>query len=193
MKNCDLFVYLDTVQFSKNSFDNRNRIPKKDGTDWWLTIPIKNSGKFGQTYLECYPNDILWAKSHLGILKQAYKGSPYFDQYFVPLETYYETIFEKDNLADINFHLLRFFLRAFDIKTPIVRASQKRFIGKGSDLVLDVCRQLGATEYYSGKMGKDYLKTEDFEKSNIKVTFQTYEPPHMWSAVHQLFINGGVL
>ena len=40
IQSSDTFVFLDDVQFEKDSFDNRNRIRTKDGTTW-LTVPIK--------------------------------------------------------------------------------------------------------------------------------------------------------
>jgi hypothetical protein len=39
----DVFVYLDTVQFEKNSFINRNQIKTPQGA-LWLTIPVKTRG-----------------------------------------------------------------------------------------------------------------------------------------------------
>ena len=38
----DVFVYLDTVQFEKNSFINRNKIKTPQGV-LWLTIPVKST------------------------------------------------------------------------------------------------------------------------------------------------------
>jgi hypothetical protein len=190
VQNCDKFVYLDTVQFSKNSFDNRNRIPKENNYSRWLTIPIKHSGFF-QKYLDCHADNIIWTKSHLDILKQNYKDTAYFDKYFPMLQKHYERITPDMNLADINFELLKFFLEAFEIKTEIIRASSLSGIhGKGSQLVLNICKKLKADEYYSGRMGKEYLVVKDFKDANIEVIFQEYEPPTTWSAIHQLFVNG---
>ena len=39
----DVFVYLDTVQYEKNSFTNRNRILTKQGPIW-LTVPVEIKG-----------------------------------------------------------------------------------------------------------------------------------------------------
>ncbi len=38
----DLFVFLDTVQFEKNGWQNRNRIKTRDGARW-LTVPVRAS------------------------------------------------------------------------------------------------------------------------------------------------------
>ncbi|MEW6675226.1 MAG: WbqC family protein, partial [Nitrospirota bacterium] len=38
IQRSDYFVFLDTVQFKKNEFQNRNRIRTSQGT-LWLTVP----------------------------------------------------------------------------------------------------------------------------------------------------------
>src|SRR5207244_9328678 len=37
----DIFVYLDTVQFSKNGLQNRNQIKTANGA-LWLTVPVRH-------------------------------------------------------------------------------------------------------------------------------------------------------
>ncbi len=46
---CDAFVVLDTVQFKKNEFQNRNRIKTSRGWQW-LTVPV--GYRFPQTIRE---------------------------------------------------------------------------------------------------------------------------------------------
>jgi len=193
IKNSDIFIYLDSVQFSKNSFDNRNRIPKPNGNDQWLTIPIKTSGKFGQTYRDCVPDNHNWVISHLDIIKQRYGKEKYFNEFFPELKKVYECLPDIYNLADINYVMLKFMVRWFDIDTPIYRSSDLNIDSKGSNLVLDICNKFNATEYYSGIMGRDYLDFEEFKKANIKVDIQDYIPPTKWSFIHQLFVNGPIL
>ena len=62
----DLHIVLDTVQFEKNSFINRNKI--RVGDTWsWLTVPIKTKKNF--LNLDIYnlkiDNSLKWRKKHL--------------------------------------------------------------------------------------------------------------------------------
>ena len=41
IQSSDIFVFLDDVQFSKDSFDNRNQIKSNSGTEW-ITVPLKD-------------------------------------------------------------------------------------------------------------------------------------------------------
>ena len=40
-----------------------------------------------------------------------------------------------------------------------------------SELVLDICRENGATRYVTGSGGKNYLHLDDFSEAGIKVDF----------------------
>ena len=60
--NCDIFVILDDVEFSKDSFINRNKIRTSEG--WmWLTIPVKM--KLGEKINEVIvDNSKRWYEKH---------------------------------------------------------------------------------------------------------------------------------
>jgi len=47
--SADIFVYLDTVQFSKNGLQNRNQIKTAQGPAW-LSVPVRH--QFGQEIRE---------------------------------------------------------------------------------------------------------------------------------------------
>ncbi len=203
IKHADIFVFLDTVSYSKNGYDNRNRIifdSKKDRNgltviknEHWLTIPISTAGKFGQNYKETKPATTNWIQSHLDIIKQAYKNAPNFDKYFPELEKYYKRLNSKMSLSDICFSMLPFFLKAFDIKTRLVRASNFHFEGHKTDLIIDICKKMEADTYYSGKMGHGYLDENKFKRNKIKLLYQEYIAQDDLSCIHKLFTEGAEL
>ena len=48
----DLFVFLDTVQYEKSGYQNRNRIKTRDGPRW-LTVPVHaHLGQFAAAGIE---------------------------------------------------------------------------------------------------------------------------------------------
>ena len=57
------------------------------------------------------------------------------------------------------------------IDTPTLRSSDMGIETIASRLVLDICRNKGATKYLSGSGGKNYLVLEDFESAGIEVEF----------------------
>jgi hypothetical protein len=78
----DVFVILDNVQFTKNGFTNRNRIKSPQG-ELWLTVPVIQSGKFGQTITECKIfNREQSLEKILKTIESNYKKAPAFSMYF---------------------------------------------------------------------------------------------------------------
>ena len=60
----DVFVYLDTVQFEKNSFINRNKILGASGS-FWLTVPVKTKGHTDKTLMDLEINGDHWKIKHI--------------------------------------------------------------------------------------------------------------------------------
>lgn len=74
----DVFVYLDDVQYSKNSFHNRNRIKTNQGPQT-LTVPVLYKGNSGK-HIKDMPinNETDWQKKHWRTIEQGYAKAPYF-------------------------------------------------------------------------------------------------------------------
>ncbi|MEE8059479.1 MAG: WbqC family protein [Pseudomonadales bacterium] len=171
----DIHVELDTVQFEKNSMVNRNKI-KLNGTTAMLTVPVKTKGKFGDLAIsEIEIADNRWARKHWSSIKQSYGKANYFSDHKDFFEHLYSTSWTKLNplLAESNQYLYN----ALGIQTQVCRAREINAVGTKHDLVLNICKELGATSYLSGPFGKDYLKLDQFNEANIEVIFQDYHHP----------------
>ena len=44
-------------------------------------------------------------------------------------------------------------------------------MGKGTDLVLKLCLEVGATHYISGKGGKNYLELNNFNDAGVEIIY----------------------
>ncbi len=177
IRRADRFIYLDTVQFQKNSFQNRNRVRSKSGPIW-LTVPVITKGRLFSVPLGgvTIDNTQTWQSKHLVSMEMNYRRAERFSGIFPLLETYYRC--RWDTLSELCWEMLMEFNRLLGIDTPIVRASEMdKAEGSKSDLVLNLCRATGATTYLSGSLGRDYLKLEDFDKAGIEVVFQDYVHP----------------
>jgi hypothetical protein len=172
----DLHIVLDHVQFEKNSFVNRNKIRTKEGSVW-LTVPVSTKGKFGElsiATLEFAPNQP-WQKKHWTSIKQTYSKAPHFPRYAPAYEALYEQ--EWPSFAPMVMVFLRQHLQDLSINTPLVRSSEMAVEGMKSDLVLNLCRATGATTYFSGALGRNYIDEATFHGAGIKVQYQNYQHP----------------
>lgn len=165
----DLFVFLDDVQFQKNGMQNRNQVKTPAGAVW-LTVPVTHS--FGQTIRDTKIADARALVKHVKTLKMNYAKSSHCDEVTALLEPHLTASW--DNLADLNCAITEAILGYLGYKGDIVRSSELKAGGTGSDLVLDICRKCGADVYLSGAGGKNYMVLEDFEKAGIEVVFQSY-------------------
>lgn len=170
----DLFVVLDTVQFEKQSWQHRNRIKTSAGLQW-LTVPVKYKGRFGQSIREVEIRDSTFTRNHLRAIELAYRRAPHFDRHFPALAKLLE-----DNasglLVDLNVSVLQWLLAALGIQTRCILASSLGETGKRTELLANICRAVGATEYISPLGSAEYLLAERHVLP-LPIFFQHYQHP----------------
>lgn len=175
MAQSDKFVFLDHVQFEKNSFINRNKIRVNNGSTW-LTIPVKTSGQFGNlaiNKLEVIDNG--WRKKHLDSIRMNYARTPGFEKYYPELELVLKE--NGSHLSPLLYQMNSLFMKWLGIKTDVIKSSDLDLQGTKSDLVLEICQKLNAERYFSGKLGADYLNLQTFKNEGVEVVFQDYNHP----------------
>ena len=193
----DLFVVLDTVQFKKNEWQNRNRIRTAQGWQW-LTVPILH--KFGQRIDQVRVDRTAdWRTRHLRALDMHYSRAPFRDSYLEGLHEIYRS--ETDCLATINLATIRWLLDSFKITTPVRLASEMDLREEPTERLIDICRAVGATRYLAGVGATAYLDRTTFESSGVALELQEFRHPSYrqcyqpflpgMSAVDLLFMCGG--
>ena len=189
--SADAFVIVDTVQFVKRGpfgWVHRNRIRTREG--WmWLSVPVLTRGRFTQPILEARidPNPP-WRRKHWRSLQLSYAHFPHFAAHAPFFEALYAKEWER--LSDLNEAILRYLVRAFGLHVPIHRASDLDPKGQATELILDLCRKLGADGYLSGVHGRDYLDTAAFERSGVRLLFSDFSHPVYPQAPHPGFVPG---
>jgi len=93
--SCDVFVYLDTVQFTKNGLQNRNKIKNAAGASW-LTLPVTHS--FGQSIRDVKIADSLALQKQWKTLTLNYASTSGFLQWKDQLQALLST--ETDSLSE---------------------------------------------------------------------------------------------
>ncbi len=171
----DIFVLLDNVAYSKNYYINRNKIKTKNGCIW-LTVPVLSKGSFGQLINEVRVNNSLkWQEQHWKSMYYSYKDAKYFLNYSDFFEKFYSN--RQEYLFDIINESFEFLLKSLKIKAKIVKSSMLKAKGKKEELILNICKELGADEYLSGPSGNDYLNADLWKQNNIKLEFHNFSHP----------------
>lgn len=173
----DEFCFFDDVQYQAKDWNNRNRIKFSNGSAGWLTVPVLRKSYFERSYVEIKINNSLpWQRKHWRSIEQNYKKAPYFELYAKKLKRFYDVRWET--LVDLNYEMLLAFLEILNISVPIVRMKDYSFKGEKSELVLDMCLQLGADIYIFGELGKEYANVEAFKVAGVWPVFQKYNHPN---------------
>src|SRR3954468_1690182 len=163
IRRADVFVFYDDVQYDKGGWRNRNRVKTPQGSRW-LTIPVTVRGITSNKIPinAIHTADERWPSAHLQTLTRLYEHAPYFDRRLL------ESFFDAPS------HLLADFTIATTIdlasilgygRTRFLRSSDLDASGRGTDRLLDILRNVGATHYLSGPSAKNYLDEEKLAKA----------------------------
>lgn len=185
LDRADVFILLDTVQFKKNEWQNRNRIRTAQGWQY-LTVPVLH--EFPQRLDRVRINNQTdWRRKHLRALDIHYRKTPFYDQYAKALRDLYAL--EWEQLAPLSAATIEVLAGAFGITTPIVKASRFEAREEQSGRLVDLCKAVGGDRYLAGAGGRDYMDVAQFEAAGIAVEFQDFIHPE-YGQVYQPFIAG---
>lgn len=176
MQSVDLFILLDSVQFSRRSWQQRNQIKMMNGP-LWLTVPVLSKGKREQLISEVeidYSQD--FPRSHQKSLEVNYKKCVHFET----LSPQLFAMLDADNkyLSGLTINSILWIRDVLGITTPVRLASEFDVSGVKADLLASLCEQVGATEYISPPGSKVYLDESDaFDRRRIPLSYFKFTHP----------------
>ncbi|MDP2806538.1 MAG: WbqC family protein [bacterium] len=199
MARCDIFVFLDNVQYSRTSYTARCSIKQSDGRASWLSAPALKKGRYFQNVSEVtIDNQKPWQAEHLKTLESCYSRAQYFKEYSWLLDLAYRQKWE--NLSQLNRTVIMKLADHLGLKTKFVNLSELSVNGKSTEMLVSLCRTLKAGEYLSGSGGENYLDQKQFQQAGIDLKYTKYQPrpyPQPWgefvpglSAIDLLFNCG---
>jgi hypothetical protein len=157
VREVDLFILHDDLQYTKGDWRNRNRIKTPRGSEW-ITVPIRHSHSgqlIEQTEID-YSTP--WASRMLNRIRESYRTAPNFEPYFTEL---------GEHLMTPAGYL--------QIHTPIEFSHKYRPIGRKTERLVDILRKVEATTYLSGPAAKAYLIPRLLEAAGIDLRYKSYD------------------
>ncbi len=170
----DQFVLLDTVQYKKNEWQNRNRIRTAQGWQW-LTVPVhhRHPMRISEVRLD---DTSPWRRKHKEALRQTYGRAPHAAAVMGPICDLIDL--PTDSLAQLNAASVRCLAALLGLRTPIVLASSLEGIPEGPDArLIELCRRLHCSTYLAGAGGQAYMDPAAWQKAGIQVEFQEFSHP----------------
>jgi hypothetical protein len=190
MAQVDLFIVLDHVQFERRNRQNRSQI-RLDGEARWLTVPVAQRSQSERIVDKLVDNadPRPWGTTHYSTLRHAYREAEHFKTYAEALRALLEARWER--LVDLNRATLDFMREAFEIRTPLVRSSELAVEGAKAELILNLCRAVGAERLLAGFGGsRAYLDVEHFARSGVQVQWHDFTHPEYPQCGPQPFVTG---
>lgn len=174
----DVFVFLDTVQFEKQTWQQRNRIRTANGLEW-ITVPVYIKGRFGQPIRDVSIRTTEFPGKHIRALRQHYAKTAYCSEYLPELEGILASARSDPSLARLNVTLIRWLADRLDIGCRFTFASELAAEGSRSMRLVAILKELGATRYLSPRGSLDYLREDRhmFEEAGIPIVVQNYVHP----------------
>ena len=168
MIKCNKFVFLDSVQYARRSFQNRN-ILGKDRKIFYITVPIQYAHRDTLIRDIKIDNSKKWIEEHLKNFHYCYKKTKFYKIVIDVIETEYHKYYQY--LNELNQGLIKAIAKKMEIKCDFFSSTQLGVIGKKSELILNLCEKTNAKKYITGTGSKFYLDEEKFEKNKIKIYY----------------------
>lgn len=167
----EIFILLDTVQFAKNNWQNRNKL-LVNGEGRWVTVPVAAKGRLDSTIAETEIIANGWQKKMLGTLQANYRQHPYYDHVFPFFDDLLSR--EHERLAALNEAIILFMAERLGCEAKWVRSSDLSSEGSRSDLLAALSAEVGGDLYLSGAGGRNYLEAAPFEAAGVGVQYHDF-------------------
>lgn len=192
MNIVDKFVIYDDVNYIKKGWINRNRI-LVDGKAAYFNVPIKKVSQNKKiNELQILQDDSVKTKT-LKKIELSYKRAPYFDSVFPLVKDIIGS--SQSDLAKYLEYSLKSISGYLNIKTDFLISSQidKDNNLKGQSKILEICKILGATEYYNPIGGRTLYSNDEFLNNGIKLYFVNSNEIHYMQFSNEFISNLSVL
>ena len=192
MAQVDAFVVLDHVQFERRNYQNRTMI-RMNGAQHWLTVPVVQRSR-DKRIVDKEVDNAEGGARHWGAvcattLQHVYGRAKLYREYAPALKAILETRYRK--LVEVNQATLDFLRAAYGIRTPLLRSSELDVKGQRADLILEICKAVGATRLLAGFGGsRGYLKPEEFARSGVHIEWHQFQHPVYPQLGPQPFLPG---
>lgn len=169
----DKFIILDSVQFIRHGWIERNRVLKQ--VEGWIYIktPLKKQNRYTLISEREINNDNKWKDKLLEQLKVYKKIAPYYKTTIEILKEILNNHYEF--ISELNYESLCRICKYIEIETPISFFSEMKLkidkVNEADEWALNISKSINASEYINPIGGKEFFHKEKFVKNNICLKF----------------------
>ena len=166
----DQYVIYDDVNFIKGGWINRNNILINNEAKLFnIQMQGASSNKLINE-IEVSQNQV-WKKKFLKTIENSYSKAPFYKEVYPVIENIVN--YDETNLAKYISYSISKVCDYLNIDTKLIIYSD---INKDNDLkgqakVIEICKIMGADEYYNSIGGQSLYSYSDFEKHGVKLRY----------------------
>lgn len=173
IKHADLFILFDTPQFIRHGWIERNRILKPDVGWMYVSVPLIKHELQTPIKDVKIDNSQDWRHKLLAMLTHYKKRAPYYAQTLSVLESVLDV--NTDSIVALNKAALEAVCRYLGINTQIAVFSEMALeiepVEAPDEWALNICRALGADEYWNPPGGEAFFDPEKYARNKVKLLF----------------------
>jgi hypothetical protein len=183
IRETDLFIIHDDLQYTKGDWRNRNKIKTPRGVEW-ITVPVhyRNTSQLIEETPVDYSSP--WARRMLNRIRESYRRAPCFEPYFSELTDLLTQ--PSVSISDLNLQLIHWVCRSLEIDTPIKMSREYHPQGVKTERIGILTWQ---STYLSGPAAQAYLIPEMFEQAGIRLEYKQYNYPE-YEQLYPPFVLG---
>ena len=174
IRESDLFIIHDDLQYTKGDWRNRNKIKTPRGVEW-ITVPVRYQHTRQSIEETQVDYSTSWAQKMLNRIREAYRRAPYFELYFSELHNLLTR--PAASISGLNLRLIHWICSHLEIDTPIRMSHEYQPQGAKTERLVGILEQVQATTYLSGPAAQTYLIPQLFEQSGIRLEYKQYNYP----------------
>ena len=180
----DKLVFLDSVQYTRRDWRNRNKIKSPNG-DRWITVPVHAKGNYFQAINNTKILGDEWKKEHLDLIQGLYSKSLHFSEISAKL---HDLLYEKEDvlLSKLNRRLTASISKWLGIDVEFLSDIELlpdcESFDKSERLAV-IAKNANASTYVSGPAARDYIDEKYFNDLGIELSWFEYKsyPPYAQS------------
>ena len=178
-RQADEVVLMDSVQYTRRDWRNRNVIKTPNGPVW-LTIPVEVKGRYHQAVDEVRVVEPGWAGTHQRTIELAYRRAAHFDSEAPWLFDLLERAAAESMLSTINEITLRALCGKLGVATPMRRCvdlleRERLRAMTPTERLIQLTLAIGADRYLSGPTARAYIDEAAFAAAGIEVAWMSYD------------------
>lgn len=170
----DIFVFLDTAQYEKNSFADRNTV-KASNNAVQIKLPVQythHTDSYNKVTVNV--NDY-WIKKTLKTLEYNYKKAKCFEQVYEDVNRWLKRT--NLSLSEYNSLIIIDICKKLQFETSIRFSRDLNINSTNVQRIIDICKYFEADTYYSGRGASNYQSEELFRKNDISLRYTDFTHP----------------